>query len=45
MAEKTFELEVGRKHEPYFANESLQAQVAFQVKASDTIKLSSQVKQ
>lgn len=44
MAENTFELEVSRKDVPYFANESLQAQLAFKVKASQAIKLSSQAK-
>lgn len=44
MAENTFELEVGRKDVPYFASESLQAQLAFKVKASQAMKLSSQTK-
>lgn len=37
-------LGVGRKDVPYFANESLQAQLAFKVKASQAMKLSSQTK-
>lgn len=44
MAENAFELEVGQKDVPYFTNECLRAQLAFQVKASEAIKLSSQAK-
>lgn len=40
MAEKAFELEVGQKDVPYFANECLQAQLAFQVKSSEAVKSS-----